>query len=698
MTLTALFRWLLAVSLGVLAVIASAMAEPAPPHGDAAALCEAERAHAALKMYDRDGHPWRGAREDWDGARQRVARDPAWAAWLARERRAVDDWMRLRHDRPEWKAGWWHDFVSPKDGSRLTWTPEIPGEQVPFLRSPSDPRVAVTSKIGAAWVAQFRGRHAGVMRRAALLYRLTGDKRYGEWAAGQLDFYAEHYLGLQPQRPNQGARLYWQSLDEAVNGITYADTARLLEPMTDVTRRQRWWDGFFEPMARMLARGYQQVHNIALWHRCAQACIALAFGDDTMWREAIDGPYGVRVQIARGITDDGLWFEQSFHYNEYVVSAAVALFTAAGIHGRAPEMALEMARVENLLLAPIALRFPNGTLPNPSDGAGIETAPHEAFLARMCRVYPTAIGLTVASSIRDWDTLLDPPVPPAPPPTSCATQGDSAGRSAQPPISRIARSESAGSSSSPALPEVTSLNLEASGMALLRKGPWQVFLHVGQLTGSHAQSEALNFSASCGRDDVTHDPGTVGYGSPLHRDYYREGLNHNVPLIDGHGEQPPQRGRLTVFDAASGVMTAEQPDYQPGVSVARTLRIDGERLTDQVAVTCADGRTHALGLVLHLQGRIATGDGWTAAPDFTRGRPAAFGYWREVITAGFTDTASFIVTCGETQLRVTIDVAGPFRAWHASTLDVPPKRREGLYLETQGARATFITTVEPLPR
>ena len=218
-TLTALFRWLLAVSLGVFAVIASAMAEPAQPRGDAAALREAERAHATLKMFDRDGHPWRVAREDWDGARRRVASDAAWAAWLVRERRAVDDWMRLRHDRADWKPGWGQDFVSPRDGSRLKWTAEIPGEQTAFLHSPSDPRVAITPKLAAAWVALFRGRHAAMMRRAALLYRLTGEARYGEWAAGQLDFYAEHYLGLQPQRPNQGARLYWQSLDEAVNGI-----------------------------------------------------------------------------------------------------------------------------------------------------------------------------------------------------------------------------------------------------------------------------------------------------------------------------------------------------------------------------------------------------------------------------------------------------------------------------------------------
>ena len=641
-----------------------APAVPSPRLSDTA-LREAERAHAALKIYDRNGHPWRVAREDWDGARRRVSTDPAWAVWLARERRSVDEWIAVPRDRADWKPGWWHDFVSPKDGSHLTWTPEIPGEQVAFLHSPSDPHVDVTPKRLAAWVAELRGRNAGMMRRAALLYRLTAAPGYGEWAAAQLDFYADHYLSFEPQRPDQQARLYWQSLDEAVNGIVYADTARLLEPLADAGRRQRWWDGLFAPMARMLAVGYPRIHNIALWHRCAEARIALAFGDEAMWRKALDGPYGVHAQIARGITADGLWFEQSFHYNEYVVSAAATLFTAAGIHGRADSLALDVARVENLLLAPIALRFPNGMLPNPADGTGIETAPHEAFLARVSRIYPTAIGLTAVANRKDWDTLLDPPgasPPPAP------------------------------------LPKVMSMNLEASGMALLRKGPWQVFLHVGQLDRSHAQSEALNFSASCGADDITHDPGTVGYGSPLHRDYYREGLNHNVPLVEGLGEKQPQRGRLVAFDGQAGVMTAEQPAYQPGVSASRTLRIDGERLVDEVTVSCADGRTRALGLVLHLQGRIETGEGWAPAPDFARERPPAFGYWTGATTKELSDSARFVVECGRTRLHVTVRVPGRFRVWHASTPDVPPGRREGLYVETQGARATFVTTLEPGPR
>ena len=54
-------------------------------------------------------------------------------------------------------------------------------------------------------------------------------------------------------------------------------------------------------------------------------------------------------------------------------------------------------------------------------------------------------------------------------------------------------------------------------MAVLKFGKWQVFLHYGQPPiKSHLQAEVLNYSAYFCNADITHDPGTVGYGSPLH--------------------------------------------------------------------------------------------------------------------------------------------------------------------------------------
>ena len=58
--------------------------------------------------------------------------------------------MAKRRDKVSWIAGWHHDFVSPMDGSFLTFTADEPGEVT--LSSPSDHQVRLTPKLHAAWV------------------------------------------------------------------------------------------------------------------------------------------------------------------------------------------------------------------------------------------------------------------------------------------------------------------------------------------------------------------------------------------------------------------------------------------------------------------------------------------------------------------------------------------------------------------
>lgn len=627
---------------------------------------EPERAFAEMKVYDASGRPWRAAVEDWTGAARRVAEDPAWAAWLAQERATVDAWMARHRDRVEWSAGWSHDGVSPKDGSRVIWTDRVPREEQAFFSSPSDPKIEITDKLFNWWVVTFRGRHVDTMVRATRLFRLTGDRRYAAWVTGQMDFYAENFLKWEPGRPDQGARLFWQTLTEASNLVKFTEAVRLLGDAVPEAQRQRWRTTFFDPEVEVVNRTHQNIHNIATWQRCAAAQVALLFGDEAMWRQAIDGPFGLRRQIAEGITSDYLWHEQSLGYNGFVVRAVLTLFTAAGLHGRAGELAAEMATAENLMLAPTYLRFPNGQLPNPADNGGIPSAPNRELFAETYRVFPTPLGLEEAAKVRDWNTLLDPP-PPSPRPL--------------------------------ALPPVTSRNLESTRMALLKSGRWQVFTHYGQLTRSHSQAEALNYSAFFAATDITHDPGVVGYGSPLYKGYYATALNHNVPLIDGEGQTPPGPGELIAFSANPARVSVAQPRYRENARARRTLAIDDDTLTDTAEIETTHG-PRRLGLALHLQGRVRLADRFTADSAFGQGRPKSFGYWRDVRTATFRDRAELAVEYGDgVVMRVTLTAPGEFTLSHGSSPDVPPRRRESVYLElvAPADRATFTTTFAPGP-
>lgn len=62
------------------------------------------QAFKGMKIYDAKGRPYRAAVEDWEGARQRVKDDPAWAKWLKDEEKMTDDWIAHHQDRVEWQA------------------------------------------------------------------------------------------------------------------------------------------------------------------------------------------------------------------------------------------------------------------------------------------------------------------------------------------------------------------------------------------------------------------------------------------------------------------------------------------------------------------------------------------------------------------------------------------------------------------
>jgi hypothetical protein len=643
------------------------LAEPYPKQNP-------EQAFPELKIYDDAGRPYRAAREDWDGARRRVADDPEWAAWLRKEQAEIDGWIAKHRDRVTWVAGWSNDFVSPMDGSKLTWTEAIPGEETYHFFSSSDRFVPITEKLTAAWVRIWRERHVDTMLRAARLYRLTGEEKYATWAAGQMDFYATHYLEWEPQR--QGARLFWQSLTEGVNLITFAHTVRLLGDYAGDERRSQWRDKFFIPEVNVLNENFPRILNITCWLRSAAAQVALVFADEKMWRQAIDGPFGIRQQVAEGITSDYLWYEQSLGYNSYVVRALTSLFETAGMYGRADELALEMATLENLMLAPTYLRFPTGELPTPSDTKGKLFAPDEALFAEAYRVFPTTLGVAKARTEHNWQTLLDPPL---------------------------------ASSPDAVVPPVRSRNFESSRMAVLKDGPWQVFIHYGQPPiKSHLQAEVLNFSAFYHNVDVTHDPGTVGYGSTLHRNYFIQGLNHNVPLVNGEGQEQPPKGRrpdpfsttrageLIEFSPSPARITVVHPVYRKAAKARRTLSIDGNCLRDVVTIESTRGGPQQLGLALHVQGTVRLSDIFADDPNFAEGRPAPFRYWTDVRSAAFREQASFEVAYPNLNLRITFSTPNEFRMWHGFTPDAPPNRREGFYLETKAESTTLRTTFEPI--
>jgi hypothetical protein len=604
-----------------------------------------QRAFASVKVYDSEGSPLRVPKEDWAGARQRVASSPKWKNWVEGRRKDLDAWMAEPRDRVEYVAGWWHDFVDPSNGAFLQWTLQPPANATP--------------KVFGGWVYGLRYRNIQHILEAARMWRLTGEERYFAWAVKQLDFYAAHYQDWPLQTQRSTARLMHQSLDDATSLVTFINAARLLDgevPEAYRTgypaRRQQWIDRLFLPMAALLDESFRRVHNIACWQRTAQALAAIYTADEKLWQRAIDGEFGVRQQIREGITSDYFWLEQSLAYNSYVVSALLPLFEMAALSGRLDGLRDEASVVQNLMLSSLAIRFPDNRVPTPADTTGIQRkVPEKAMLASARRVFPTTIGIQEARNY-DWGNLIDP------------VEADAAN---QPVV----------------LPEVKTHSFESSRFALLRKDNWQVFFHYGQLDRSHAQAEALSYEAYYGDIDVTHDAGTVGYGSPLHREYYTTAWAHNVPLIDGKGQEGWDAGELLSFDATSAKVAARQPLYRPDAIAERSLSIEDGTLVETTKIVAKDGNSHRLGLVLNIQGAVSVPASAIRQPD------PPFAHWSNASTWDVPAEAAFQGSIRGKRFLLEVKAPAAMHVIQATVPDAPPDKRQALYLEIEGREAEF---------
>lgn len=271
--------------------------------------------------------PVRAATENWSNARKLIASSPGWATWLNQKRAAVDHWYSQTRDRADLVAGLPNDYVDPVTGAALSWVDDSP-----------EPAAGTTDRqkaYKAAWVAILRQVNIGYALDAARLYQVTSDAKMAETAAAQLDFYADNY-GKWPLRTAIGnSRMFGQTLEEATTVLSMLETAHALGAYATPARKAKWRDGLFLPIANNLqAYSWGSLNNMNLWCAVATAAIGMELGNATWTDAGLTGPRSVAAVMTQGVTTDGIWYEGSFAYNNYVLVALARLFDLAAINGR----------------------------------------------------------------------------------------------------------------------------------------------------------------------------------------------------------------------------------------------------------------------------------------------------------------------------------------------------------------------------
>lgn len=600
---------------------------------------------------------YRIAREAWREAQDKIAYDPAWKSWVSAREKALQTWIGDQPDNAAWIAGSQQDWFSVQTGKHQSWQPSEP---IPA----QDPSATTTRTRRGAWVSYHRAYNIDRIREAARLSRLAGNRRLGEWAADQIDFYADNYLQWPLQKWNGPARMMGQSLDEATSCLALVDTVRLLRESVAPARVAKWQRQLFVPLAENLEQAYQGDNNISLWTRVGMALIALEFDDEALLGRAMEGNRGLRQLLARNFSADGFWKEGSLSYQAYVVQALTPLLVYPALKqhdGIGEDVA---PKVSAMLLSPAALRFPDGTLPAIGDARAGTPAIDRGLFEHVRRGISTPIGDIEASIRKSWDTLLDPPA-------SASGQGN--------------------------LSPVVNRDFPSLRAALLKDDDWQVFLHYGQATGFHAQAEALNAEIVHAGQYLLRDPGTVAYGSDLHQNFYRTAAAHAVPLIDGIGQEGWAPGELERMTATS--LIAAQPNYNRLAVARRRISLVNGELIDEQSVHAKDRQTHRLGFIVSTPCTVQLAEAnpllrpvppqLPASPGFAYWQPSAAWRNEKVLKASFK--------CDEQSYAVSFSLPGAYRVIQAQVPDTRPGgRRIALYFETEGRDAMLSSRFTPL--
>jgi len=503
-------------------------------------------------------------------AARRKAETQPWA------RRALDELLRSAEASlrelppiPERGGQWPHWYSCPRDGTTLRTISDTEH------RCPVCGAVYRGDPYDAVVIYRVHNRLSRAARDLGLAFRFSGREELARRAAAILTGYADRYRRYPRHNINGedkvgGGRATAQTLDESVWLIPLSWAYALVRDTLDPEVRRHIEQDLLLPAADLIREHKMGIHNIQCWKNSAVGLVGLVTGRRGLLEEAIEDPErGFRAQISRGVTADGLWWEGSLGYHRYTMQALWPLAEAARLAG----IDLYTERYRSLYQAPLALALPDGSPPgfNDNAGANLESAGPLYELAYARWGEPVFGRLISHTSRVSLEALLW-------------------GASEVP--------------SGPMIP-TQSVLLKDAGYAVLRSSSMSVAVRFGRHGGGHGHPDKLNIVTYGAGRLFGLDPGSINYGVPLHREWYRSTIAHNTVGVDEQ-LQAGTDGRLEGWEAKDDETTlaASADAAYPGVKLSRTLRLRGAELFDRFQ--CYSEAVHTYDWAFHAAGRLTT--------------------------------------------------------------------------------------------
>lgn len=484
-------------------------------------------------------------------------RSPAFREAKSKLRKATEEAARFGEvEFADVQGQWTHLYHCHADGAALRFDWESPARHV----CPTCGASYEGEPYDGCWVSIAHNRIAKAIYHAALLHAIEPDDALAATAKRYLLAYAEHYTkyAVHGDIPYNGpGKLFAQTLDEAHWLLDVAAGYSLLRGEFAEEENSRIRTGLLAPCAEFLiAHKERQIHNHAILITSAIGAIGLLLGEHAITSAGLDGEYGLRDQMARGILGDGFWYEGSFAYHFYALRAILGFSLLA--EGTGWDVR-ESAQLKAMFDFPLRVVLPGGRLPALNDSgpserltayapvyeAGLDFYGEGRYKALLTDAYSDRQSSREAYSLGEGDTGRTRDS------LEALLYGCELAESAE---------ETDGARRGWAERSYTSTD---SGLTkLVHPSGWYALVKHGPFGGEHDHMDRLGLQLGYAGRPVLTDPGTTAYGVPAHYGWFKHTLAHNTLSIGGF-DQPPCDGRLAqVRDCAWGTWSETAADWK----------------------------------------------------------------------------------------------------------------------------------------
>ena len=515
-------------------------------------------------------------------AKQKIE-STAWAAegWQAVQQR-ISAWHSQSGKIPMKAGGWIHNYVCPEHWLPLTYDSNLPHRHC----CPAG-HVCTGELYNAAWRVWRRRQIADLAREAALAYVVLGLESGRETAVSILSQYADFYTRLDGQSGAEPWMLtghaFNQALTEALCAIPLIHAYDLVADTLDDEQKTCVTRDLWQPLSAVMTRAQDQLiaqnrieSNYMAWLNATLGCLGLVLNDPALIERAIQPPAGFVAHLDKAILEDGLEYEGTPYYHNFVLLANlilaeaaktnnINLYTVAGSEGQT---------LMSMGCAFAQLAWLDGSIPDVSEGSYWQDSIYDSEICQAFEMLNAAqpepaFARTLQAAYQrqnatrhNWAALV-------------YGQDDIAADASFAPGHTI---------------------FKESGFAILRSNNMLAALvPFGPYRGSHHHFDRLSLTVwpfSC-------DAGSPLYGLPARKAWYPHSYAHNTLVVDGlsHTECG---GKLLNWDGSSLAVTS--PEACPGVEFKRTTEMKDDAILDEVAVQ--SNEIHTFDWVFHLDGAI----------------------------------------------------------------------------------------------